>query len=553
MDTATRLAEFRAVRRELEVAVLPLAGSLDGRTFTFQASLHGLALAIGGYVVIEDDAGARLGQVLALDHDARGAGGEIGGDDGVRRSVTLRVAVGSGSVLEGDGAPFHDALVRPASAEEVGAWLERSAPRRARLPAGELALVPGVPLALDAGGFDRHTFLCGQSGSGKTYSLGVMLEQLLLETRLPLVVLDPNSDYVRMGEVRAGVDAPLAARYRTPPPASPCTARARSGEDRLRFRLAELEPAAQAALFQLHPIKDREEHAELDALLAAERPASLDAFFASEREEAHRLALRIRNLGIDRFGVWARDDPGTTTLAAVQERAGRGVVVDLGSLRTRTEQALTAAAVLGTLWRHREERRPVLIVIDEAHNVCPAEPEDHLTALATDLAVRIAAEGRKFGLYLLVSTQRPQKVHPNVVTQCDNLVLMRLNSLADAAYARDVFSFVPPGLLARAPTFGLGEALVAGQDLPVAGAAAVRAPDRRGGRRGRAGRLGRPALGARSLSAAGFAPWANTRNGTWPPGPAFRRVASVRVIRTDASSSALALPRKTPLTGGTSE
>jgi DNA helicase HerA-like ATPase len=138
-------------------------------------------------------------------------------------------------------------------------------------------------------------------------------------------------------------------------------------------------------------------------------------------------------------------------------------VVDLGSLRTTAEQALTAATVLGTLWRHREERRPVLIVIDEAHNVCPAEPEDRLTALATDYAVRIAAEGRKFGLYLLVSTQRPQKVHPNVVTQCDNLVLMRLNSAADAAYARDVFSFVPPGLLARAPSFGLGEALVAGK------------------------------------------------------------------------------------------
>jgi DNA helicase HerA-like ATPase len=89
-----------------------------------------------------------------------------------------------------------------------------------------------------------------------------------------------------------------------------------------------------------------------------------------------------------------------------------------------------------------------------------------LTALAADAAVRIAAEGRKFGLYLLVSTQRPQKVHPNVVTQCDNLVLMRLNSTADAGYARDVFSFVSPGLLARAPAFGLGEALVAGKICP---------------------------------------------------------------------------------------
>jgi hypothetical protein len=42
--------------------------------------------------------------------------------------------------------------------------------------------------------------------------------------------------------------------------------------------------------------------------------------------------------------------------------------------------------VLGDLWRRRAERRPVLIVIDEAHNVCLAEPLDPLVALATDHA-----------------------------------------------------------------------------------------------------------------------------------------------------------------------
>jgi DNA helicase HerA-like ATPase len=164
--------------------------------------------------------------------------------------------------------------------------------------------------------------------------------------------------------------------------------------------------------------------------------------------------------------VWARDEPGQTTLQALLDPASRGVVVDLGSLGTPEEQALTAEAVLGELWRRREERRPVLIVIDEAHNVCPAHPEDALTALATEHVVRIAAEGRKFGLYLMVSTQRPQKVHENVISQCDNLVLMRLNSAADAAFAMQVFSFVPPRLIEKASGFGLGEALVAGKISP---------------------------------------------------------------------------------------
>ena len=191
----------------------------------------------------------------------------------------------------------------------------------------------------------------------------------------------------------------------------------------------------------------------------------MEALNGSDRPEAHRLGLRLTNLGVDRYTVWARGEAGSV-LDAVHDESVRCVVVDLGSLPTREEQSLVAAVVLGDLWRRRAERRPVLIVIDEAHNVCPAEPPDLLVALATDHAIRIAAEGRKFGLYLLVSTQRPQKIPENVLSQADNLVLLRLNSLADAAFAQAVFSFVPPSLIQRSAAFRLGEGLIAGKISP---------------------------------------------------------------------------------------
>ena len=143
------------------------------------------------------DAGGeiRLGQVLSLRMEQHEA-------SAIDRpgTVLIRVARGDGALLEGDGRPFHDARVRPATEEEVSAWLERSQSERVRLEVGELAVARGVPFALDAAGFGRHTFLCGQSGSGKTYSLGVLLEQLLMQTSLRIVVLDPNSDYVRLGQ-----------------------------------------------------------------------------------------------------------------------------------------------------------------------------------------------------------------------------------------------------------------------------------------------------------------------------------------------------------------
>ena len=439
------LERYRAARRELEASVLPLATSVDGRRFGLQASLHALELRLGGYVVLGE---GRLGQVLALEMDVReGAELELPGG---HSQIPIRYARGAGAVLEGDGAPFHDAEVRPATPAEVAAWLERTRPARAQLKIGELALAAGVPFALDAGGFDRHTFMCGQSGSGKTYSLGVILEQLLIDTRLRVIVLDPNSDFVRLREVRAGAEEAAAARYRD--------VAAGVQVPQVRLRLAELEPAAQAALLRLDPIADREEAAELAHLLSTD---TLEGMLGTDRP----LALRARGLGVDGYGVWSRGQVGSIVDAAVEGEA-RCVVVDLGSLATRAEQSLVAGAVLAGLWERRARREPVLVVIDEAQNVCPASAEDALTGIATDHAVRIAAEGRKFGLYLLVSTQRPQKVHENVISQCDNLVLMRLNSAADAAFAQSVFSFVPASLVERATAFRLGEALVAGKVSP---------------------------------------------------------------------------------------
>jgi hypothetical protein len=453
IDVQASLQEYRDLREALESAVLPLATSVDGRRFSFQTTLHGLELEAGGYVTIEGGGSPRLGQIVSLElHSDDATGPDL-------PQVRIRIGRGDGVVLDGDGRPFHDATVRPADPDEVGAWLGRVRPSRAVLEVGELALADGVPLGLDGGGFGRHTFLCGQSGSGKTYSLGVLLERLLMETSLRVVVLDPNSDYVRLGETRADADAAALARF-TPLTDSIQVRSGTDGPDAIRVRFRELSPALQAAVLRLDPLSDREEYAELTALVEDESIRSLSDL---DHVESKALKLRARNLGVERFGIWPGPD-GQSLLAELEDPAGpRCLVVDLGSLGTREEQALTAAAVLERLWRRRAAREPIAIVIDEAHNVCPAEPAGPITALGTEDAIRIAGEGRKFGLYLIVVTQRPQKVHENVLSQCDNLVLMRMNSAADLALIGEVFSFVPPGLVDRATTFRQGEALVAGK------------------------------------------------------------------------------------------
>jgi uncharacterized protein len=173
----------------------------------------------------------------------------------------------------------------------------------------------------------------------------------------------------------------------------------------------------------------------------------------------------MANLGVADWDVWRRD--GETSIAAAGIGQERCVVLDIGSLPLPDERTTVALAVLGFRWRNRAERRPVLLAIDEAHNVLPAVTDDPLLRATADIGSLIAGEGRKFGLHLFVATQRPSKVHPNVVSQCDNLVLMRMNGVRDVDDLVSLFSHVPEGMVREALGFRLGQALFAGPIAPV--------------------------------------------------------------------------------------
>lgn len=509
-----RSALLRA-RRDLtkRFSVPPLAWSATGHSFGFQAPIT-VPTQAGTYLRIRTDSGAEyLGQVTDTrvaerDGPEVSTEGDIGLESelaGVRVSSTSfrlknRLVEGSGALLgritdQGivattDADLFDEAEIGEASAEDVDRFLQGRISGRTSLDIGTIAARDGAARArLLASGFDRHTFLCGQSGSGKTYSLGLILERILLETELPLVIIDPNSDYVGLGDARTFEEAArgfrgeltaeaygeLRARYEAaaervrvfrPVP------RGQHSDTALRIRYSDLAPEIQGLVLHIDPLRDRDEYHVLRTTierLGRERYSLADILAAatsSLTEDALALARRIANLRVAEWDIWAEANEESIADLGTTLGDNRVLVLDVGGFGTAAEKSLIATATLGAFWMRRERREPVLIVIDEAHNVCAQEPTDPLQAEATERAIRIAGEGRKFGLYLLMSTQRPQKIHINVLSQCDNLVLMRMNSTADLAQLADVFSFIPSSLMDRASAFGLGESLIAGKIAP---------------------------------------------------------------------------------------
>ncbi len=404
--------------------------SQDGRSFEVR-SLPG-RLRAGDHLVVE-------GTLVLVEAVVPGA------DADVARAVAL----------VGDG-PAGTSTARPATEDEVSAVLAGEPPD-ARL--GHLVQRPAVPVGLLARRLDRHTFWCGQSGSGKTYALGVMLEQVLLRTRLPVVVLDPNSDFVRLGEPAPQCPpverARLAAREVR-------VLRAGPGRDALTVRFRSMTPRARAAVLRLDPVLHRHEYHVLSRL----SPSPSDGPEGTVRAlrdlggaDGTALLERLENLGVLGWDVWSFDrEPATEVIA----RRPAATVLDLGSLQHTEEQLAVSLAVLDDLWERREQRDPLLLVVDEAHTLATPDPDTPLGRAVLDRLVQIASEGRKYGLWLLLCTQRPSRVHRAIVSQCDNLTLMRMNSVVDLAELGETFGFVPGGMLDRSRRFRQGEALVAG-------------------------------------------------------------------------------------------
>ncbi|SEH72156.1 MULTISPECIES: ATP-binding protein [unclassified Leifsonia] len=320
---------------------------------------------------------------------------------------------------------------------------------------------PERPAVIDGSRLNRHTFWCGQSGSGKTYALGVVLEQLLLQTELPVGVLDPNADFAELGRTRDEVGAEEAARWADLDIRVLHSSTVR--DPQLHIRFVDLSVSSKAAVGRLDPIEDSEEYNALLHLRLGpdrfERDRFLAALVGSDDPAQRRLGLRIDNLQILDWPLWAM---GATSVTDALDERPRAIVLDVGGFSHPGEPQAAALGVLEHLWERRMERRPLLIVIDEAHNFCPPIPRSSVEAKLTELLIQIAAEGRKFGLWLFLSTQRPTKIHPNVLSQCDNLGLMRMNSPRDLAELADVFGFVPRHLLEQSPGFRKGEALFAG-------------------------------------------------------------------------------------------
>lgn len=154
--------------------------------------------------------------------------------------------------------------------------------------------------------------------------------------------------------------------------------------------------------------------------------------------------------------------------AQEKKSAGKGVkIIDFSEVPSDILPLIVSliARLIFSLqqWMGREKRHPIALFCDEAHLYMPNHMRDNsANEISVSIFERIAKEGRKYGVGLVVISQRPSEVNHTVLSQCNNFVAMRLTNAEDQNVVRRLLPDSLGGFSDLLPILDTGETLVVG-------------------------------------------------------------------------------------------
>ncbi len=364
---------------------------------------------------------------------------------------------------------------------------------------GHLHQAPALAASVDVDDMlSKHFALLGTTGVGKSSGVALMLREVLrVRPELRIFLLDVHNEYARCFADRAQVLAPRNLRlpfwlFNFEETADVIFG-GRAGPDEEMEILADVIPAAKAAYLQYRPGAER---------LAVRRDPRASGFTAdtpvpyrladlislidermgklenrSTRMSYHKLIARIETVYNDPRYAFMFDNAnvGGDTLAEVIGQLFRlpangqpMTIMQLAGFPAEVVDSVVSVlcrmAFEFGLWS--DGAFPLLFVCEEAHRYASADKAVGFGPTRKALS-RIAKEGRKYGVFLGLVTQRPAELDATIISQCSTLFAMRLANDRDQALLRSAVSDAAANLLAFVPSLGTREVLAFGEGVPL--------------------------------------------------------------------------------------
>lgn len=185
-------------------------------------------------------------------------------------------------------------------------------------------------------------------------------------------------------------------------------------------------------------------------------------------------------------GAWSVNENGSTSKdldALLNDWIGNEkpiTVLDLSGIPPSVLDDLVGAVLRilfdAVFWGRNVEagarHRPLLVALEEAHTYLAKDSKGRAAAAAR----RIAKEGRKYGVGLMLVSQRPSEIDPTILSQCGTMIAMRLTNEADRSQIKGCASDNLEGLFSMLSILRTGEALVVGEAVGLPMRALITAP-----------------------------------------------------------------------------
>ncbi len=324
---------------------------------------------------------------------------------------------------------------------------------------GHLITRPDVPVSISVRGFRRHLAILAQTGAGKSYTAGVLLEELL-KKGATVVVLDPHADYVFLSRKRdGGKFSDRISVFRTPESTGRYDESQIGKINKYEIKFSDLSIDEIATVCGISERWTKIIGAIQRAIDNLGEDYNLEDLINELNNRGDSDSLRALNYvrKLSRIRVFGSATTDIDKLLKPKHIS----VVDLSGLDDRVSDYI-AFKILSEIYESAQTQRyryPVFVFIEEAHRFIP----NRENTLSKGIIKRIAAEGRKFGVFLVLITQRPYKIDPDALSQCNSQIIMKMTNPEDQKAVRSSSERMSESLLSDLPGLNVGEAIIVGE------------------------------------------------------------------------------------------
>ena len=184
-----------------------------------------------------------------------------------------------------------------------------------------------------------------------------------------------------------------------------------------------------------------------------------------EREDFKFLTTTQNDKNIDEY---------ICSLLGIENQGGNAIkknqviIIDLNSANDETVEVISCVIsrlIFEKLKTAKNRNQfPINLVLEEAHRYISTE-SGKIFGDANRIFERIAKEGRKYGMFLLVSSQRPSELSRTVLSQCSNFIVHRIQNPEDLSHIRQITPHISETILKRLPSIPTQHALIFGHSV----------------------------------------------------------------------------------------